>query len=204
MDERHFLNDVQTLRHRARQHIEQGAATAGHGVDLRAVLELLNDSLATETVFLLRYRCHHLMTKGTSSKGIAEEFLVHAQQEQRHADRIAERIAQLGGEPDFSPHSPTSRSHSEPVQGASLEDGIIEDLVAERVAIDTYRDIIRYLGDRDPTTRRLLEEMVALEEEHADALADLLGGLPTKMAAARDARPAPPSPWRLQLHAKVK
>lgn len=179
----HFLTDVQTLRQRARQHIDEGAVTSGYSADRETVLKLLNDSLATEIVCVLRYRRHHFMTKGIQSKSIADEFLVHSNEEQGHADQLAERIVQLGGEPNFSPEGLVSRSHAEYVEGVTLLDMIKEDLVAERIAIDSYRDIIQYLDDKDPTTRRMLESILAVEEEHADELADLLQDVPAGLMA---------------------
>lgn len=172
------LTDVKTLRARARQHLAEGAVTAGYGADREIVLKLLNDALATEIVCVLRYRRHHFMAKGIQSKSIADEFLVHSNEEQSHADQIADRIVQLGGEPDFAPNGLVNRSHAEYVEGTSLVDMITENVVAERIAIDSYRDIIQYIGDRDPTTRRMLEGILAAEEQHADELADLLEGLP--------------------------
>lgn len=166
--------DVRKLRQSARQDIEKGAVTAGYNADRKAVLKLLNDALATEIVCVLRYRRHHFMARGIHSQAVAAEFLAHSNEEQGHADQIAERIVQLGGEPDFSPGSLLSRSHAEYVEGTTLAEMIREDLVAERIAIDSYRDSIHYLGDQDPTTRRLLESILAVEEEHADDLADLL------------------------------
>ena len=172
------IADVQTLRKRARGHVEQGAVTFGYSADRDAVLKMLNDALATEIVCVLRYRRHYFMARGLESKGVAEEFLAHSNEELGHADQLAERIVQLGGEPDFSPAGLTGRSHAEYVEGAALFDMIKEDLVAERIAIDSYRDFIRYLADNDPTTRRMLESILAVEEEHADDLADLLQGVP--------------------------
>ena len=169
-----FLTDVQTLRKRARQHLEEGAITAGYGADRQTVIKLLNDALATEVVCVLRYKRHYFMSQGINAQSIAAEFLEHANQEQAHADQIAARIVQLGGEPDFSPDGLSSRSHSEYVEGGTLVDMIKEDLVAERIAIDSYRELITYLGDQDPTTRRLMEQILAVEEEHADDLVDLL------------------------------
>ncbi len=176
MDKIHSPIDVQNLRKRARQNIGKGAVTFGYSADRETVLKLLNDSLATEIICVLRYRRHHFMAKGIQSKGIADEFLVHSNEEQGHADQLAERIVQLGGEPDFSPQGLASRSHAEYVEGATLLDMIKEDLIAERIAIDSYRGIIQYLADKDPTTRRLLEEILAVEEKHADEMADLLEG----------------------------
>ena len=170
--------DVKTLRKRARQHIEEGAVTEGYGADKEAVLKMLNDALATELVCVLRYRRHHFMARGIHSQAVAAEFLAHSNEEQGHADQIAERMVQLGGEPDFTPNSLQGRSHAEYVEGTSLGDMIKENLVAERIAIDAYRDSIRFLGEQDPTTRRMLEGILAVEEEHADDLADLLQVMP--------------------------
>jgi bacterioferritin len=171
------LTDVKILRKQARQHIDEGAVTAGYNADRETVLKLLNESLATEIVCVLRYRRHYFMAKGIHSKSVADEFLLHSNEEQGHADEIAARIVQLGGEPNFSPDGLSSRSHAEYVEGASLADMIKEDLVAERIAIDSYRDFIQYLDNKDPTTRRMLESILAVEEEHADDMADLLQGM---------------------------
>ena len=168
------LTDVETLRQRARQHIEEGAVTAGYSADRDTVLKLLNGALATEIICVLRYRRHYFMARGIHSQAVAQEFLEHSNEEQGHADQIAERIVQLGGEPNFSPEGLVNRSHAEYVEGTTLSDMIKEDLVAERIAIDSYRDFIQFLGDHDPTTRRLMESILAVEEEHADDLADLL------------------------------
>jgi bacterioferritin len=172
-----FLTDVQTLRKRARQHIEEGAVTAGYELDAKEVCKVLNDALATEIVCVLRYRRHYFMAQGLAAESVKKEFLAHAKEEQEHADEIAERIVQLGGEPDFNPAGLVSRSHSEYVEGGSLRDMIREDLVAERVAIDSYREIIGWIGDRDSTTRKMLEGILAVEEEHADEMASLLQGV---------------------------
>jgi bacterioferritin len=172
-----FLSDIQTLRRRAREHIAQGAVTPGYHADRDVVLRLLNEALATEIICTLRYKRHYFMAKGIHAEGVAAEFLEHAGDEQQHADQIAARIVQLGGAPDFSPAGLASRSHAEYVEGDTLEDMIREDLVAERIAIDSYREIIAYLGDNDPTSRRLMEEILAKEEEHADDLANLLQDL---------------------------
>jgi bacterioferritin len=172
--EKTFLTDVQTLRKRARQHIEQGAVTEGYGADRNVVVRLLNEALATELVCVLRYKRHHYMATGIHAQSVAAEFLQHASEEQAHADQIAARIVQLGGEPNFSPEGMLTRSHSEYVEGATLREMIEEDLVAERVAIDSYRDMIRFLGLEDSTTRRMLEGILAMEEEHADDLVSLL------------------------------
>lgn len=179
------LTDVPTLRTRARQHIDEGSVTAGYSADRKAVLKLLNDSLATELVCVLRYRRHHFMARGIHSQSVAEEFLVHSNEEQGHADEIAARIVQLGGEPDFAPGGLVARSHAEYVEGVSLASMIREDLVAERIAIDSYRDVIQYLADQDPTTRRMLEGILAVEEQHADEMADLLVTFPEGSEGAK-------------------
>jgi len=181
--------DIRALRKRARQHIDDGAVTAGYSADRTEVLKRLNDSLATELVCVLRYRRHHFMARGIHSQSVAQEFLVHSNEEQGHADAIAARIVQLGGAPDFAPDSLAARSHAEYVPGDSLASMIREDLVAGRIAIDTYRDIIKYLGDHDPTTRRLIEGILAVEEEHADELADLLVALPEIPEATSQSAP---------------
>ena len=169
-----FLSDVRTLRERARRHIEQGAVTPSYKADVQTVVKLLNQALATEIVCVLRYKRHYYMATGINAPQAQQEFLQHANDEQMHADQIAARIVQLGGEPNFSPEGLASRSHAEYVEGESLGEMIKEDLVAERVAIDSYGEMIRYLGDRDPTTRRMLETILAAEEEHAEDLASLL------------------------------
>jgi bacterioferritin len=169
-----FLTDIEEIRRRARKHIENGAVTPDYQGDLKTVLRVLNEALATELVCVLRYKRHHYTAKGIHSQGIAEEFLEHAQEEQRHADQIAERITQLGGEPNFNPEGLLTRSHSEYVEGETLLEMIREDLIAERVAIESYSEIIRYLGDSDPTSRRMMEEILANEEEHAEEMKTLL------------------------------
>ena len=172
-----FLSDIEELRRRARQHIERGAVIDAYAADRTQVLKVLNEALATEIVCVLRYKRHYYMADGLKAQVAAQEFLQHANDEQAHADQIAARIVQLGGEPNFSPEGLSSRSHSEYVEGGSLVEMIREDLVAERVAIDSYGEIIRYLGNDDPTTRRMLEGILAMEEEHADDLASLLQDL---------------------------
>lgn len=169
-----FLSDVTTLRERARQHIERGAVTPNYQADVQTVVKVLNEALATEIVCVLRYKRHYYMASGINAPQAQQEFLQHANDEQLHADQIAARIVQLGGDPNFSPEGLASRSHSEYVEGETLEDMIREDLVAERVAIDSYGEMIRWLGDKDPTTRRLMETILASEEEHAEDLASLL------------------------------
>jgi bacterioferritin len=176
-----FLTDIKTLRERARKHIENGAVTEGYQADRVNVVRLLNEALATEIVCVLRYKRHYFMAQGIHSQAVAAEFQEHATEEQGHADQIAERIVQLGGEPNFNPEGLTSRSHAEYVEGSSLVDMIKEDLVAERIAIDSYAEMARYFGDKDPTTRRMVEGILAMEEQHADDLASLLTTLdPTK------------------------
>lgn len=178
--EKPFLTDIQEIRRRARQHIEAGAVTGGYRGDRETVIRLLNEALATEIVCVLRYRRHYFMAQGIHADPIAAEFLQHANEEQAHADQIAGRIVQLGGEPNFSPEGLLTRSHSEYVEGVSLTDMIREDLVAERVAIDSYSEMIRYIGDDDITTSRMLEQILAVEEEHADDLASFLADLDGK------------------------
>jgi len=172
-----FLTDIKTLRERARKHIEQGAVTEGYSADRETVIKVLNEALATEIVCVLRYRRHYFMASGINAEGVAAEFLQHSNDEQGHADQIAQRIVQLGGAPNFSPEGLLTRSHAEYVEGETLSDMIKEDLVAERIAIDSYRDIIKYLGNDDPTTRRMMETILAVEEEHADDLVNLLDEL---------------------------
>jgi bacterioferritin len=169
-----FLTDVQTLRKRAREHIEHGAVTQGYTADRETVLKLLNEALATELICVLRYRRHYFMASGLEAQSVAAEFLQHANEEQGHADQIAARIVQLGGEPNFSPDGLSTRSHAEYVEGTDLIDMIKEDLVAERIAIDSYREMVAYCGNEDPTTRRLLEEILGVEEEHAEDLVSML------------------------------
>lgn len=169
-----FLTDIKTLRERARQHIEQGAITEGYSADRDTVVKLLNEALATEIVCVLRYKRHYFMASGINADAVAQEFLQHSNEEQQHADQIAARITQLKGEPNFNPEGLASRSHAEYVEGETLIDMIKEDLVAERIAIDSYREMIAYLGNDDPTTRRMMEGILAMEEEHADDLVNLL------------------------------
>jgi bacterioferritin len=169
-----FLTDVKTLRNRARQHIENGAVTPGYTANRETIIKLLNEALATEIVCVLRYKRHHFMASGLHSQSVAQEFLQHANEEQTHADQIARRIVQIGGEPNFSPEGLLTRSHTEYVEGLTLVEMIEEDLVAERVGIDSYREMITYVASDDPTTRRMLEEILAMEEEHAEDLASLL------------------------------
>ena len=172
-----FLTDVKELRRRARQHIENGAVTEGYRGDRDTVIRLLNEALATEIVCVLRYKRHYFMAQGIHADPIAQEFLTHANEEQGHADQIAGRIVQLGGSPNFSPEGLLTRSHSEYAEGSTLLDMIKEDLVAERVAIDSYTEMIRYVGDNDYTTRRTLEGILAVEKEHADDLSSFLADM---------------------------
>ncbi len=175
-----FLTDVKTLRERARQHIMDGAVTKSYGGDTEQACKILNEALATELVCVLRYKRHYFMATGIHSGSVKAEFLEHATEEQDHADRIAERIVQLGGAPNLSPDGLLSRSHSEYAEGTTLRSMMEEDLVAERIAIDSYREIAAYFADFDSTTRRLMEEILAVEEEHADDLAELLDQFPTE------------------------
>ncbi|OQW37316.1 MAG: bacterioferritin [Nitrospira sp. SG-bin1] len=169
-----FVANIEEIRRRARQHIEEGPFTHDYSLDRNQAVRILNDALATEYMCVLRYRFHYFMATGIHSAAVATEFLEHAQEEQGHADRLAERIKQLGGKPELHPNAIAEHSHSEYREGTSLVDMIREDLVAERIAIETYREMIRYFGQGDPTSRVLLEEILAKEEEHADELADLL------------------------------
>jgi len=195
-----FLTDVKTLRARARQRIEQGAVTPGYKADRAAVIDLLNAALATEIVCVLRYKRHYYMASGINATSVAAEFLQHANEEQVHADEIAARIVQLGGEPDFAPDGLTTRAHSEYVAGDTLVEMIKEDLVAERIAIDSYAEIIRYIGHDDSTTTRMLEGILAMEEEHAEDLSTLLANMQKSRGARKSAKsaaaksPAKPAP----------
>lgn len=173
-----FLTDVKTLRERARQEIEKGPVTDAYGADLRRVLQVLNEALATEIVCVLRYKRHYYTATGLYSEPVAAEFLQHAQEEQVHADLLARRIVQLGGEPDFDPDTLSSRSHSPYDASGDLMEMLKEDLVAERVAVASYTEIVQWIGDKDPTTRRVFEELLAQEEEHADDLRGLLERIP--------------------------
>jgi len=177
MAKKPFLTDIKTLRARARRHIEEGAVTASYKADRATVVKLLNEALATEIVCVLRYRRHHFMAAGMNAEPVAQEFLTHANEEQQHADQIAARIVQLNGEPNFSPEGLLTRSHAEYVEGDNLIDMIKENLVAERIAIDSYREMIDYIGDKDTTTTRMMEGILAMEEEHADDLVGLLEDL---------------------------
>ena len=174
MADQPFLTDIKTLRERARQHIENGAVTEGYRADRETVIKLLNEALATEIVCTLRYRRHYFMASGINAESVAAEFLQHANEEQGHADQIAQRIVQLQGEPNFNPDGLLTRSHAEYVEGTTLTDMIKEDLVAERIAIDSYREMITYLDNQDPTSRRMMEGILAVEEEHADDLVSML------------------------------
>jgi bacterioferritin len=172
-----FLTDVAALRQRAREHIQAGAVTSNYGADPQTVVKVLNEALATEIVCVLRYKRHYFMAQGIASDSVKQEFAEHATEEQEHADRIAERIVQLGGEPDLNPETLTERSHSEYVEGTSLVDMLREDLVAERIAIESYREIVGWLHGKDSTTKRMMEEILAVEEEHADDINSLLAGI---------------------------
>ena len=174
MADKPFLTDIKTLRDRARQHIENGAVTEGYSADRETVVKLLNEALATEIVCVLRYRRHYFMASGINAESVAAEFLQHSNEEQGHADQLAQRIVQLKGEPNFNPEGLLTRSHAEYNEGTSLTDMIKEDLVAERIAIDSYREMIAYFGNDDPTSRRMMEGILAMEEEHADDLVSLL------------------------------
>jgi bacterioferritin len=169
-----FVSDIKKIRERARRHMDQGPVTESYKADLSKVIQVLNQVLATEIVCVLRYRRHYFMAQGIDAEPVAQEFLQHANDEQQHADWVAKRIVQLGGEPDFNPEGLATRSHAEYVEGNSLIEMIQEDLVAERIAIESYTEIIRWLGNDDPTSRKLIEDILKMEEEHADDLANLL------------------------------
>jgi bacterioferritin len=168
------LSQIQQIRERARQQITDGPVTQDYKLDRQQVIGILNEALATELVCVLRYKFHYFMASGIHSQAVKAEFKEHALEEQQHADQLAERIKQLGGKPEMNPAVLTSVSHSEYKEGNSLLDMVKEDLIAERIAIETYREIVRFFGDRDPTSRVLMEQLLAKEEEHADDLTDLL------------------------------
>ncbi len=174
------LTDKAILRKRARQHVEEGAVTEGYAADREAVIQLLNDALATELVCVLRYKRHYFMAKGIHAESVKTEFLAHATEEMKHADSLAKRVVELGGEPDFSPETLSARSHAEYKTGDTLISMIKENLIAERIAIESYREFIAYLGENDPTTQRLLKAILSIEEEHADDMASLLEGMTNK------------------------
>lgn len=170
------MTDIKNLRINARAHIKEGAVTAGYAAERELVIKILNEALATEIVCVLRYKRHYFMASGIHAAPVAAEFLEHADEEMRHADSLAKRIVELQGEPNYSPEGLLERSHAEYVEGATLKEMIIENLVAERIAIESYREMIAYIGSKDSTTRRLLEGILAIEEEHADDLSSLLSG----------------------------
>ena len=169
-----FVSDVKKIRERARKHMEEGAVTGGYKADRKRVIEVLNEVLATELVCILRYKRHYFMARGINSESVKTEFHQHATEEQQHADWIAERITQLGGEPNFNPEGLAQRSHSKYAEGSDLQAMIRENLVEERVAIESYSDIIRWLGNDDPTTRKMIEDILKMEEQHTDDMANLL------------------------------
>ena len=169
-----FTMDLQTIRARARDKMADGAVTGAYLADREQVVAVLNEVLATEIVCVLRYRNHYYMASGINAQPVAAEFLEHANEEQQHADWVAERITQLGGSPNFDPEGLATRAHAEYAEGDTLAGMIREDLVAERIAIETYSEIVRWLKDNDPTTRRIIEDILKMEEEHADDLASLL------------------------------
>lgn len=173
-----FLSDIEAIRKRAREHMSSGAVTQSYKGDREKVVKVLNEVLATELVCALRYKRHYYMAEGFSSESVKAEFLEHAKDEERHADMIAERLTQLGGEPDFNPATLAARSHAQYVEGHNLRSMVEEDLVAERIAIETYSEIVRWLGTNDPTTRRVIEDVLEQEEEHAEDMVTLLGRLP--------------------------
>lgn len=169
-----FRADIEEIRRRAVEQMDQGAVTASYQADRERVIGVLNEVLATETVCTLRYRSHYFRARGVHAPGIEDEFLEHANEEQQHADRVAKRITELGGTPNLDPEGLASRSHAQYGDGDTLGEMIREDLIAERIAIATYSEIVRWLGNDDPTTRRMMEEILATEEEHADDMVKLL------------------------------
>lgn len=169
-----FVSNVAEIRRRARAHLEQGATTPNYGGDVETAIRLLNEAVATELVCMLRYRFHAITATGIHSESVKSEFAAHADEEQEHMQLLAERINQLGGKPNFHPEGLLDRASTEYVEGTDLADMIKENLVAERIGIETYRDLIRYFADQDPTTRALLEKILAKEEEHANDMHDLL------------------------------
>jgi len=177
-----FTADFEEIRRRAREHMEEGPITEAYQADRQKVIDVLNEVLATEIVCTLRYKAHYYLAQGIHGQTVADEFLEHAQEEQVHADMVAKRITELNGKPNFNPDGLHTRSHAEYSEGDNLEDMIREDLVAERIAIGTYSEIVRWLGNDDPTTRRMIEEILAKEEEHADDLSKLL----VRIGAASD------------------
>jgi bacterioferritin len=177
------LTPTAELRQRARQRVMEGAVTANYDLEPKQVIEMLQAALATELVCVLRYKRHYYVAKGIKARFAAAEFKEHADEEAAHADMIAERIVQLGGDPDLNPQGLLERSHAQYHEGKALAEMITEDLVAERIAIESYREMVKFIGERDPTTRRMLEEILAVEEEHADDLTDLLEGEPTPKPA---------------------
>jgi bacterioferritin len=190
MSEKKFLSDIHDIRKRAREHILQGAVTPDYQGDLQIAIQILNEALATEIVCTLRYKSHYYLADGIQAQAVASEFLEHANEEQMHADQISARIKQLGGVPNWSPEGILGRSHAEFRNGDTLVELIQEDLIAERIAVETYREIVRYFGEKDPTSRRLMEEILAKEEEHADELSDLLKTLDPSMPSDSKTQPA--------------
>ena len=170
----HFVIDLKKIRAQARMHMEAGAVTEGYQADRKQVIAVLNEVLATEMVCVLRYKRHFFMARGINAESVKAEFLKNANEEQQHADWVAERIVQLNGEPNFNPEGLAARSHSEYQEGSNLIEMIKEDLIAERIAVESYSEIARWLGDDDSTTRRLIEQILKMEEEHADDLANML------------------------------
>ena len=169
-----FKSDMEEIRRRAVEKMEEGAITGAYKADKEKVIAVLNEVLATETVCVLRYRNHYFVAQGVHAPAIEQEFLEHSNEEQAHADRVAKRITELGGKPNLNPEGMATRSHAAYGTGETLHELIKEDLIAERIAVQTYAEIIRWIGSDDPTTRRIMEELLAKEEEHADDMAKLL------------------------------
>src|SRR5215469_15111956 len=197
----HFVRDIEEIRQRAARKMEDGAVTESYKGDVNKTIQVLNEALATEIVCVLRYLHHYFMATGVHAKSVADEFKEHADDEREHADSLAERIQQLGGKPDFNPKGLLERSISQYVEGETLADMIREDLVAERIVIEIYQEMVRYFGNNDPTTRTILERLLRDEEEHAADLTDLLYVVNPETGKTEGQDPGTEP---LRLHGKMK